>query len=114
MDTSPHLTGEVLYDLRGDRIGTISDVVFDDMTGEPAWVVVAYGLFNQHHRLAPIDVIKRRGERVISAVAKADVRKAPMIGTHGVVTPELADEAHRYYLSLTPRDTPRPRPQNVR
>jgi hypothetical protein len=46
-------TGRTAYDVNGDKIGTIKDIYFDDVTGRPEWIEVKAGLF-KGTRLAPL------------------------------------------------------------
>jgi sporulation protein YlmC with PRC-barrel domain len=46
-------TGRNAYDANGDKIGSIKDIYFDDVTGRPEWIEVKAGLF-KGTRLAPL------------------------------------------------------------
>ena len=46
-------TGRNAYDVNGDKIGSIKDIYFDDVTGRPEWIEVKAGLF-KGTRLAPL------------------------------------------------------------
>jgi uncharacterized protein YrrD len=92
------LTGGVVQDPNGEKIGTVTDVIFDDIEMRPRWAVVTYGMFNQHHRVVPTsEVYRSDAGTVVAALDKATVHHAPSIGAHGVLTPELEREARRYY-----------------
>ena len=46
-------TGRNAYDVNGDKIGSIKDIYFDDVTGRPEWIEVKAGLF-KGTRLVPL------------------------------------------------------------
>lgn len=92
------LTGGVVQDPNGEKIGTVTDVIFDDFEMQPRWAVVTYGMFKQHHRVVPTSEVYRADSgMVVAAVDRATVHHAPSISAHGVLTPELEREARRYY-----------------
>ena len=46
--------GTSVYDLTGDKIGDISDIYFDDITGQPEWLTVSTGWFGTRRQFVPI------------------------------------------------------------
>ena len=47
-------TGHPVIDDQGERVGTVSDVFYDDASDEPKWLVIDPGVFRKE-RLVPID-----------------------------------------------------------
>jgi len=43
-----------VYDSTGDKIGDISDIYFDDTTGQPEWLTVSTGWFGTRKQFVPI------------------------------------------------------------
>lgn len=97
-ESVPQLTGSVVTDAHGQRIGTVTDVLFDDRTQEPRWAVVSYGLLRRHHRVLPVDEMYSADDgRVVATLEKGTVRRAPAIGAHEPLTPEIERAAQDYY-----------------
>jgi uncharacterized protein (TIGR02271 family) len=61
-------TGRDAYDVNGDKIGSIKDIYFDDVTGRPEWIEVKAGVF-KGTRLAPLG-----GARVETGAGDAEER----------------------------------------
>jgi uncharacterized protein (TIGR02271 family) len=61
-------TGRNAYDVNGDKIGSIKDIYFDDVTGRPEWIEVKAGFF-KGTRLAPLS-----GARVDTDAGDAEDR----------------------------------------
>ena len=43
--------GRDAYDADGDKVGEITDIYYDDVTGRPEWVAVKTGLFGMKRTL---------------------------------------------------------------
>src|SRR4051794_1822098 len=48
-DELPQFSGHPVIDRHGTEVGTITDVVYDEMTEEPTWGVVSPGLLHSRH-----------------------------------------------------------------
>ena len=46
--------GRDAYDANGDKVGEITDIYYDDVTGRPEWVAVKTGLFGMKRTFVPI------------------------------------------------------------
>ena len=90
--------GLAVIDRHGTEVGTITDVVYDDMTEEPTWGVVSPGLLHAHHYipLVPPVHVSETGD-VVLPYDKADVLKAPKAQRNHVVTPMLRRELEHHY-----------------
>ncbi len=53
-------TGHDLFDEKGDKIGTIEDVRYGDMTLGLKWLVVESGLFGTKKLFVPAGEVRRR------------------------------------------------------
>ncbi len=112
MDT-PHLdydtwTGRTAVDRDGGKIGKISDIYYDDVTGRPEWVEVKAGLF-KGTRLVPLagarveravddDDDDDADERLVLAYDEERVKDAPDMDTSdNALDPEQEKELYRYY-----------------
>lgn len=82
-------TDQAAFDRKGDKIGKITDVFYDDVTGRPEWVAVKAGLF-KGSRLVPlagahIDTIHKADDddeqRLVLAYDQDMVKDAPDMDT---------------------------------
>ena len=96
-------TGRNAYDVNGDKIGSIKDIYFDDVTGRPEWIEVKAGLF-KGTRLAPltgarIDTDPGDAEdRLRLALDKDRVKDAPDMDTgDDHLSSEQERELYSYY-----------------
>jgi sporulation protein YlmC with PRC-barrel domain len=91
------ITGSTVIDCYGDRVGKASDVVFDDYTMEPTWVLVEYGGIMKHRTAVPYErlYVGESGDVVLES-DKSSVKDAPRV--HGVpLSLEESEELRQYY-----------------
>jgi sporulation protein YlmC with PRC-barrel domain len=93
----PLLTDHDVVDNHNNRVGTVTDVLFDERTTQPRWTTVKPGPLRAEH-LAPMEgaYVSEEGVLVLS-VDRDTVLHAPKPPRDHVLTPELADEAADYY-----------------
>jgi uncharacterized protein YrrD len=84
-------------DPEGNRIGKISQVYFDDQTGQALWLLVETGLFGARQSFAPVHGSQIEGERVLLAVSKDQVKDAPNIDSDAHVDDSDQDALRQYY-----------------
>jgi uncharacterized protein YrrD len=84
-------------DAEGNRIGKISQVYFDDQTGQPLWFLVETGLFGTRNSFAPIHGSRVDGERVVLTVSKDQVKDAPNIDRDAHIGESEQDALRQYY-----------------
>jgi len=93
----PHFVGHDLVDDHGDKIGTITDVVPDDTTGEPAWVVVSLGLLHAEH-FVPLEAAYQAGDgRLVLPFTKDYVKHSPRATRDHILERDTAMDLRRYY-----------------
>jgi uncharacterized protein YrrD len=85
-------------DAEGNRIGKISQVYFDDQTGQALWLLVETGLFGTRQSFAPIRGSRFDGEQlVVLAVSKDQVKDAPNIDPDARISESEEDAFRQYY-----------------
>jgi len=96
-------TGRDAYDVNSDKIGSIKDIFFDDITGRPEWIEVKAGIF-KGTRLAPLNgarIETNTGDaedRLRLAVDKDRVKDAPDMDTgDDHLSPDQERELYSYY-----------------
>ena len=86
------------YDPDGGKIGTITDIYYDDVTQRPEWVAVRTGLFGTKTTFVPIHGSRPTGEGDLQvAWHKETVKDAPRIDPEGHLSPEDERELWQYY-----------------
>ena len=90
--------GRDAYDPDGEKIGTISDIYYDDVTQRPEWVAVKTGLFGTKETFVPIHGSGLHGDGDLQvAYDKAMVKDAPRIDPEGHLSAEDERELWAYY-----------------
>jgi hypothetical protein len=99
--TTPQDTQDYIHraavDAEGNRIGKISQVYFDDHTGQPLWALVETGLFGTRQSFAPIHGSRFDGELVVLAVSKDQIKDAPNIDRDAHISESEQDALRQYY-----------------
>jgi hypothetical protein len=94
---SEEFRGHKVINEKGERIGTVSDVIYDPMTNRPAWVVVDTGLLHADHYM-PLDGTYRSVEGdVVGPFDKWTVTHAAKAHKNHVMTRELEHELCEHY-----------------
>jgi hypothetical protein len=99
-DTHDHVTqtttGHVAVDPHLERIGKVTDVLYDDR-GTPRWAVLRTGLM-RGERLVPFEqVYVDEDGRVVLSIDKRDVRRAPRARRDHVLTLQVRRALRDYY-----------------
>ena len=89
------LTGRTVLDSRSAKVGTVTDVLFEE--GGPDWAVVKTGPLSGEH-FVPLDssYVDEDG-RLIVPLFKAEIKRAPRIGREHVITTQTRNELRDYY-----------------
>ena len=91
------LIDRTAVDPTSQKIGTVSSVYVDDVTGEPAWLAITTGWFGTRVSFAPIAGAYLADDDVVVAYPKDTVKDAPNIDADGSLTPDEALTLHTYY-----------------
>ena len=90
-------TGHDLFDLDGDKIGTIVDVRLGEATVGVNWLVVATGLLGTKKIFVPVGEVRRSGDRLSVPYTKDRVKGAPKVEDESVLTEADKGKLCRYY-----------------
>lgn len=104
-DTYEGWIGRTAVDTDGDKIGTISDIYYDDVTGQPEWITVKTGLLGTRSSFVPLHGADSDGDNLRLPFGKAQVKDAPNIDTDGSLTPEEERTLYDHYGRGTDDDT---------
>jgi sporulation protein YlmC with PRC-barrel domain len=92
-----HLSEHEVIDEFGEKIGHVSDVVFDEDSQQPAWAAVNPGALRAEH-LVPLEGAYLSAEgRLVLPYSKTLVKKSPKVAKDHVLTPELTADLRRHY-----------------
>ena len=99
------VAGTVVYNLAGDKLGTIEDVMIDKASGRVAYAVLNFGSFlgigGQHHPMPwqTLNYDTAMGGYVVN-LDRAVLEGAPVVaegGTDGWNDPGFDEQVHSYY-----------------
>lgn len=94
---SEQYTGHQVVDTEGHALGEVSDVIYDDATNEPVWMVVKPGLIRAQH-YAPIEGSYTTDDgRVVVPFDKNWLKKAPKATGSHVLDGATVEELERHY-----------------
>ena len=92
------LIDRTAVDPTGQKIGTVSGVYVDDVTGEPAWLAITTGWFGTRVSFVPVaGASLADDDDVVVAYHKDTVKDAPNIDADGSLTPDDAFTLYAYY-----------------
>lgn len=87
-----------LVGIDGEKIGRISAIYLDTLTGEPDWLAVNIGgLLGRKRTFAPVTQVTLEGEGALVTWNKQHVKKAPKPQTEGVMSPTEKEKLRGYY-----------------
>lgn len=92
--------GRDAYGKDGDKIGSITDIYYDDATGRPEWVAIKSGLFGSKHTLVPIHRSVPFGDDKCDlqvAWDAATIKDAPMVESEGHMSPGEERQLWEHY-----------------
>lgn len=91
------LSGRMVLDPMGRRVGMVGQLFLDDRTEQPAWITVESGVFGTKMRLVPLRGATFDGATLIVAVPRSTVWRAPRVALHQGDLPAEAEEQLRLY-----------------
>jgi uncharacterized protein YrrD len=95
---SARITGAAVIDREGEKVGTATDIIFDDVDLQPRWVVVRYGTLRHHHTAVPFDrlYVAEGGDVVVESDRDA-VMQAPRVGRGAPLSPDEESSLESYF-----------------
>src|ERR1700760_4680734 len=103
--TTPHAPqqyiGSMVVDAEGSKIGKIGKVYIDEQGGQPMWMRVSTGMFGTRRSFAPVHGARFEDDRVVLAVTKDQVRRAPRIADDAHISDSEKDALYRHYSGLS-------------
>ena len=89
--------GQTVVGSDGGEIGKLSDVYYDDETGQPAFIAVTTGLFGNRVSFVPMDRAAVQGDEVTVPFTKDTVKDAPNVDPDGHLSEAEEEALYRHY-----------------
>src|SRR5258705_10051934 len=89
--------GRIVVDTHHVEVGTITDVIFDDVSSSPSWAIVKTGALRGEHYMPLSDTYVADDGRLVVPFDKTSIKHAPKAGRDHVITPGVARELRDYY-----------------
>jgi len=86
-----------MYDVDGDKIGTVEDVRYGEATGDPTWLIVETGLLGLKKIFVPAGEVRSSGGRLSVRYTKDRVKDAPKVDDDAALTEGDKGKLCRYY-----------------
>ena len=93
-------TGLAVQDEHGEAVGSVSDVVYDESTQQPRWLVVKPGKLRAEHFVPADGAFTTDEGNVVIAFTKQIVIHAPKATVDHVITHDVDSELRQYYASV--------------
>ena len=90
--------GLAVQDEHGATIGAISDVVYDETTQQPQWLVVNPGTLRADHFVPVEGAYTTEEGNLVVAYTKQMVKEAPKATGDHVITHDVEAELREYYM----------------
>lgn len=94
---APGFVGRPAIDERGTKIGTVTDVLTDDRTGEVTWAVVSLGFMHTEHYVPLMDAYQTETGRVVLGFDRETVKRSPRASREHVLGRDEAQMLADYY-----------------
>jgi uncharacterized protein (TIGR02271 family) len=89
--------GQDLVDPDRSKIGTISDIYFDEDTGAPEWIAVSTGMFGTKVSFVPLRGATPEGNDLMCRWTKQQVKDAPRADADGQLSQEEEAVLYQHY-----------------
>ena len=96
-DQIDQIFGATVYDPSGEKVGSVGQVYFDDVTGEPEWATVNTGMFGTSESFVPIHDARLSDDRLVIGHDKGHVKNAPNVGNDQHLSPEEERALYAHY-----------------
>jgi len=77
MRTITDVRDKEIFSSDGEKIGSVRDIYYDDITREPEWVGVGTGFLGMQERLVPVQTLEAEGDHFRVPFTKDHVKDEP-------------------------------------
>ena len=92
--------GLAVQDQHGEVIGAVSDVLYDEATQQPQWLVVNPGKLRAEHFVPTEGAYTTDEGNLVVAFTKQMVKEAPKASGDHVISHAIDSELRQYYASV--------------
>jgi uncharacterized protein (TIGR02271 family) len=96
-NTAAAMRGATVLDRSGSKIGKVSQVYLDDLSGTPEWVTVRTGLFGGKESFVPLAGADMSGDDLVVTTDKDTASGAPRVDEDGHLSEQDEAELYSYY-----------------
>ena len=96
IDQLAGMEGAPVYDVNGDKIGTVEEIFYDEETREPEWIGIGTGLLGTKRVLVPVAGASPTGDGLTVRYSKDQVKDAPDTDSDEI-SQEAERELYAYY-----------------
>jgi uncharacterized protein (TIGR02271 family) len=89
--------GKDLFDVEGNKVGTVANLYASDLSGMPEWATVKTGLFGTKESFVPLTGAHTEADGLHVGARKDMIKDAPRIDDQGHLSQEEAAELYRHY-----------------
>jgi sporulation protein YlmC with PRC-barrel domain len=89
--------GHAVIDEHGMKVGKITDVLYDDKTLPPRWIIVNLGVFAAQHYVPLNDAYQSEDGRLVIPFDKKTVKSAPRAGKDHILTRAVEEQLLQHY-----------------
>jgi len=89
--------GHDLYDVEGEKIGTIEDIRFGELVDNLKWLVVKTGLLGVKTIYVPAGEVRSSAGKLVVSYSKDRVKDAPHVKDELVSLPSVEEKLCTYY-----------------
>ena len=89
--------GHSVIDEHGMKVGKITDVLYDDKTLTPRWMIVDLGVFAAQHYVPLNAAYQSEDGRLVIPFDKKTVKSAPRAGKDHILTRAVEEQLLQHY-----------------
>src|SRR5262245_14285742 len=92
-----HLTGHDVVDAQLEKVGHVTDVIYEETVASRRWAVVKAGMFGREHFVPLDNAYLDSDDRLVVPVTKSAIKGSPRCTKDHVLTRETKEELRDYY-----------------
>lgn len=87
----------IAWDANGEKLGNVTQVHLDGISGRPAWITVGLGLLDSREHFVPLTGARLDGDNLYVAVSRDKIKDSPAFKSVEGLSAEQEDELRTYY-----------------
>ncbi len=104
MSTTMNYTGAVLFDEQGEKIGDVTDVIYDGVEETPTWLIVKPGVLRAEHYVPARPCYRTETDDLVAPFSTDQVKGSPKAkGDHVLSDDDRMLLGQHYAITNLPR-----------